>query len=207
MTAVIRPSAHGPSGSRPRRRKLSVQLQGGPTSGPHAPPPGRRGRCGLGRPGGHAQCPAAGANTRNVLGSRGGGSAGHRRGAAGRGGAGRSRVTRGLVAAHGPPAGAGAGCRLRLELPPAGALWLRDGQDPRAGRGPWVVARDHPACRRPGRAEQTTARPASVRMCVKVRLTWRAGRRPAPLWAGRRQTGWRVGWCCCLVGRFAGRWW
>lgn len=70
---------------------------------------------------------------------------------------------------------------------------------PSAGCGPWVVAQGHPASRRPGRAEQTTARPASVRTCVKVRLTWRTGRRPAPQRAGRRQTGWqkRSYYGCC----------
>lgn len=62
---------------------------------------------------------------------------------------------------------------------------------PSAGCGPRVVAQGHPACRQPGRAEQTTARPASARTCVKVRSTRRAGRRPAPKRAGRRQTGWR----------------
>ena len=64
---------------------------------------------------------------------------------------------------------------------------------PSAPCGPWVVAQGHPASRRPGQAEQTPARPASVRTCVKVRLTWRTGRRPAPRRAGRRQTGWQPG--------------
>src|SRR5262245_3986967 len=43
-----------------------------------------------------------------------------------------------------------------------------------------------------GQAEQTAARPASVRTCVEAVMTWRAGRRPAPGRAGRRQTGLRV---------------
>jgi hypothetical protein len=51
----------------------------------------------------------------------------------------------------------------------------------RRGHGPWVVAVGAiPPAVDAGGAEQTTARPASVRTGVKVVLTWRAGRRPAP---------------------------
>jgi hypothetical protein len=49
--------------------------------------------------------------------------------------------------------------------------------------------RSHPAHRRPGRAEQTTARAASVRTNVKVRLTWRPERRPAPQKGGSTANG------------------
>lgn len=68
---------------------------------------------------------------------------------------------------------------------------------PSAGCGPWVVALGHPASRRPGRAEQTTARPASVRTCVKVRLTWRTGRRPAPQEGGSAADGMAESTLCC----------
>lgn len=47
----------------------------------------------------------------------------------------------------------------------------------------------HPASRRSGQAEQTTARPASVRPSVKAVLTWRAGRRPAPQKGGPTADG------------------
>jgi hypothetical protein len=66
-------------------------------------------------------------------------------------------------------------------MPPAGALRPRDGPRGRrrvAVRGGW--RQSHPVPRRPGQAEQTTARGASVRSNVKVRLTWRPARRPAP---------------------------
>jgi hypothetical protein len=82
---------------------------------------------------------------------------------------------------------------VRGGLPPAGALRPRDGRGPYAGRGGWVVARAIPPAVNPERAEQTTARAASVRTRVKVGLTWRPGRRPAPRWAGRRRTGWSYG--------------
>lgn len=47
----------------------------------------------------------------------------------------------------------------------------------------------HPVCRQPGRAEQTTARPASVRTSVKAVLTWRAGRWSAPQECGSTADG------------------
>jgi hypothetical protein len=165
-------------------------------NGPHAPPPGRASDAPLSLHAGHAERPAAGAE------------AGKARRAAE-----DDRAVYGLTVVGRQPAGAAPGRRgvgqrtpgpdtrgelgrvVAVTAPPAGALRLQDGRRPPAGRGPWVVARSHPVCRRPGQAEQTTARPASVRTCVKVRLTWRAGRRPAPRCAGRRQTGWQEGWC------------
>jgi hypothetical protein len=51
------------------------------------------------------------------------------------------------------------------------------------GRGRVAVrgwALSHPACPRPGQAEQTPARGASRRPTDKVRLSWRPGRGPAP---------------------------
>lgn len=78
---------------------------------------------------------------------------------------------------------------LRLVRLRRGRSGSRMAGAPPAGRGPWVVAVGHPACHRPGRAEQTTAWPASVRTCVKVRLTWRARRRPAPQEGGSRADG------------------
>jgi hypothetical protein len=76
-----------------------------------------------------------------------------------------------------------------ITAPPAGALRLQDGRRPSAGSGPWVVAVGHPASRRPGQAEQTTARRASVRTCVNARLTWRTWRRPAPTVGGSMADG------------------
>jgi hypothetical protein len=67
-----------------------------------------------------------------------------------------------------------------------------------AGYGPWVVTVGHPASHRPRRAEQTTARRASVRTCVNVRLTWRTGRRPAPTAGGSTAHGMARGQGCWL---------
>ncbi|RGC70300.1 hypothetical protein C5N14_07740 [Micromonospora sp. MW-13] len=105
----------------------------------------------------------------------------------------------------------GVGERRRVRRRPAGwlaglrLLRLRRGRSgsrmaggPSAARGPWVVAvGSHPARRRPGRAEQTTARPASVRTSRQGRLDWRAGRRPAP--HGVRVDGRRDGTAASMV--------
>jgi hypothetical protein len=74
--------------------------------------------------------------------------------------------------------------------PPAGAR-LAPGRPRSAHALRWVGSgASHPARHRPGQAEQTAARTASLRTHVKVRLTWRPERRPAPQRAGRRHTGW-----------------
>jgi len=59
---------------------------------------------------------------------------------------------------------------LRFTAPPAGASGSGMAGPASAGAGPWAVAGGHPACHRPGQAEQATARPASARPCVKTRL-------------------------------------
>lgn len=47
--------------------------------------------------------------------------------------------------------------------PPAGRNGSRMAGAAPVAHGPWVVAEGHPACRRPGQAEQTAAQPASPR--------------------------------------------
>jgi hypothetical protein len=80
-----------------------------------------------------------------------------------------------LIAVDGPAAG-----RAARPGPARRRSGSRDGRDS-VGGSPSVGGCGRPS-RQPstGLAEQTTARPASDRTCVKVRLTWRAGRRPAP---------------------------
>lgn len=79
--------------------------------------------------------------------------------------------------------------------PPGTTLCLRQGS-PAPGwgnsvrRSRWVDGcASHPARRRPGRAEQTSARAASARTHVKVHSTWRPGRRPAPPVGGSTANG------------------
>ncbi len=85
------------------------------------------------------------------------------------------------------------GCGVAVTAPPAGALRLQD------GRGPVGGSRSVGGCSGPSRLPSTRAsradhRPTRQRPSgVKVRLTWRAGRWPAPRRAGRWPTGWRGG--------------
>lgn len=59
---------------------------------------------------------------------------------------------------------AGGGYAVAATAPPAGALRLQDGRGCVGGsRSVGGCGGPHPVCHRPGRAEQTTARPASVR--------------------------------------------
>ena len=82
---------------------------------------------------------------------------------------------------------------VAVTAPPAGALRLQDGRGNRR-RVTVVGGCGRPSRRhRPGQAEQTVARPASVRTCIKIRWTWRAGRRPAPQEGGSTATGWPGG--------------
>ncbi len=80
------------------------------------------------------------------------------------------------------------------DMPPAGALRLRDGRGPRAGAGRWGVAvgNSHPACRRPRQSRADTAPGVQVVRTV-ARSTWTPGTAPAPRCVGRRQTGWELG--------------
>ncbi|SCE76289.1 hypothetical protein GA0070561_1450 [Micromonospora saelicesensis] len=148
-------------------------------SGPHAPPLGRAsvapltlrlrpsntpgGWRGSGKPKGPPQHDRP--LTREVVGRQPAGPRGHE--------------PRGVGSARRPRRRASGGLGLRLLRLRRGRSGSRMAGAPSAGHGPWVVAVGHPACHRPGQAEQTTARPASARACVKAVLTWRAGQRPA----------------------------